>query len=99
MKSVEEYYYTVYTHCNIFVNMCIYVNMLQHLAVSFMLTCTSPTLSLPKICMLCYTVEPVLKVTCEGWSPCIRRSVLKVPKEFSMGYIHIEHLYKQATCI
>ena len=46
-----------------------------------------------------HTVEPVLKVTCEGRSPCIRRSVLKVPTKFSMHYIHIEHLYKQATCI
>ena len=45
------------------------------------------------------TVEPVLMVTCEGRSPCIRRSVRKDPTEFSMCYIHIEHLYKQATCI
>ena len=52
MKSVEEYYYTVYTHCNILVDMYLYVNMLQHLAVSFMLTCTPPTLSLPKICII-----------------------------------------------
>ena len=41
----------------------------------------------------------LLTVTCEGRSPCIRRSVRKVPTEFSMRYIHIEHLYKQATCI
>ena len=45
------------------------------------------------------TVEPVLTVTCKGRSPCIRRSVRKVPTEFSIRYIHIEHLYKQATCI
>ena len=30
------------------------------------------------------TVEPVLTVTCEERSPCIRRSVLKVPTKFSM---------------
>ena len=57
MKSVEEYYYTVYTHCNILVDMYLYVNMLQHLAVSFMLTCTPPTLSLPKIRILCYIIR------------------------------------------
>ena len=45
------------------------------------------------------TVEPVLTVSCEGQSPCIRRSGRKVPMEFSICYIHIEHLYKQATCI
>ena len=38
------------------------------------------------------TVEPVLTITCEGRSPCIRRSVRKVLTEFSMRYIHIEHL-------
>ena len=54
MKSVEEYYYTVYTYCNILVDMYLYVNMLQYLAVRFMLTCTLPTLSLPKMCILCY---------------------------------------------
>ena len=30
------------------------------------------------------TVELVLKITCEGLSPCIRRSVRKAPTEFSM---------------
>ena len=43
-----------------------------------------------------HTAEPVLTVTCEGRSPCIRRSVRKVPTEFSMHYIHIEHLYIKA---
>ena len=41
----------MYTHCNILVDMYLDKHVL---AVSFMLTCTLPTLSLPKICILCY---------------------------------------------
>ena len=43
--------------------------------------------------MNCGTVEPVLTVTCERRSPCIRRSVRKVPTEFSMRYIHFYIVY------
>ena len=34
------------------------------------------------------TVEPVLKITCEGLSPYIRRSVWKAPTEFYMHYVY-----------
>ena len=43
--------------------------------------------------LIIITMEPVLMVTCEGRSPCIRRSVRKVPAEFSMRYIHFYIVY------
>ena len=54
MKSVEEYYYTVYIHCNILVNMY----LCEHVTTpgcQFYVDLYPPTaLSLPKICILCY---------------------------------------------
>ena len=55
MKSVEEYYYTVYTHCNILVDM--YLD--KHVTTpgcQFYVDLYPPTLSLPKICILCYII-------------------------------------------
>ena len=40
------------------------------------------------------TVEPVLKITCEGLSPCIRWSVRKAPTEFSMHYVYFYIVYR-----
>ena len=51
----------MYTHCNILVDMYLDKHV-THLAVSFMLTCTPTTLSLPKICILCYICMYILSM-------------------------------------
>ena len=53
MKSVEEYYYTVYTHCNILVNMY----LCKHVRTPDCQFYVDLTLSLPKICILCYITK------------------------------------------
>ena len=61
MKSVEEYYYTVYTHCNILVDMY----LCKHVTTTgcqFYVDLYPPTLSLPKICILCYIRKIFIQV-------------------------------------
>ena len=48
MKSVEDYYYTVYTHCNILVDMCLDKHVTTP-GCQFYVDLYPPTISLPKI--------------------------------------------------
>ena len=55
MKSVEEYYYTVYIYTLQY--SCRYVSICKHVTTpgcQFYVDLYPPTLSLPKICILCY---------------------------------------------
>ena len=45
-----------------------------------------------------FTVEPVLKITCEGLSPCIRWSVWKTPMEFCTMYTFTLYIGLPVLC-
>ena len=55
MKSVEEYYYTECTHCNILVDMYLDKHVTTPGCQFYVDLYPPPTLSLPKICTICYT--------------------------------------------